>query len=313
MRPLLLGGTDLSLAVAERMRKIGIPPVGVVHVGKKFTISYSETGVNNMRFADLSAWCDRENISHRTYENSNTIAMFAEEIRADFCLAAGWYHMVPAKLRERFALGTAGFHASLLPRLRGGAPLNWAILSGEKEAGISLFALGDGVDDGPIYGQERFPIGLRTTISDIVSAAEAGALAIVEHCLPKIAAGSLKPWPQSGEATYCLQRVPEDGAIDWKLSAVEIDRLVRAVSRPYPGAFSWFEKKKIIIWATETLDECPQVFGAPGQIVRLPSVSDLCVVTGAGILVIREACEEAGGDIIPLLRRAANRRFVSDV
>ncbi len=309
MRTLLLGGTDLTLAVATRMRECGIPPVGVVYVGQRFNISYSPRGVNNLRFANIVDWCRQSGVPHRLYEKPAGIRAFASDLGADFCLAAGWYHMVPADLRNVFPLGAAGLHASLLPRLRGGAPLNWAILSGEKETGITLFALGDGIDDGPVYGQERFPIGPQTTIADLVQDAERGALTLVERCLPHIADGTLKPRPQTGEPSYCLQRIPEDGRIDWRRPASDIDRLVRAVSRPYSGAFSSFDGDRVIIWDSQPLTGDPPVFGAAGQIARLPGASAPCVVTGRGLLAIREATDEEGTDVMPTVRRAANRRF----
>ncbi|WHZ15586.1 MAG: putative transformylase [Nitrospira sp.] len=309
MKPLLLGGTDLTAAVAERMRKIGIPPIGVVHVGARFTISYEPAGVTNIRHVDLPAWCDAAGIPHQTYQNSKAVRSFAEALGADFCLAAGWFHMVPAELRAAFRRGTAGLHASLLPRLRGGAPLNWALLSGETETGISLFALGDGVDDGPLYGQERFPIGPRTTIGELVAAAEAGGLALVDRCLPGIAGGELRPRPQTGQPSYCLQRVPSDGWINWAESAERIDRLIRAVGRPYPGAFGYFEGRKLLIWSAEPAPASPTVLGAPGQLARVPDQQNPWVVTGHGCLILREVTDTQGTDALTLLRRSGNKRF----
>jgi len=309
MRTLLLGGTDLTLAVAQRMCDIGMAPAGLIHVGQKFEISYRPAGVTNVRFRNLAAWCEAEKIPHQPYRSSGEVERFAREIRADFCLAAGWYHMVPAKLRTIFPLGGAGLHASLLPLFRGGAPLNWAILTGQEEAGISLFVLGDGVDDGPLYGQERFPIGPRTGIGELVKAAEDGALRLIERCLPAISDSRIKPQQQVGEPTYCLQRSPEDGAIDWSSPASMIDRLVRAVGRPYPGAFTWFENQKIFVWSADLVVNGPPVHGVPGQISRVRIADDPWVVTGNGCLVIREAADESGADFMPLLRKASNKRF----
>lgn len=309
MRTLLLGGTDLTLVVAQHMLSIGLPPAGVVHVGREFTISYRPTGVTNARFGDMAAWCATENISHRVYVSSDEIEQFAKEVSADFCLAAGWYHMVPGRLRALFQHGAAGLHASLLPKLRGGAPLNWAILSGEKESGISLFVLGDGVDDGSLYGQERFSIGPRATIGELVQVVEHGAIRLIETCLPGIASGRIKPRPQVGEPTYCLQRSPEDGAIDWSSSAEEIDRLIRAVGHPYPGAFTSYEGRKIIVWAAIPLARDILVLGAPGQIARVHAEKNPTVVTGRGCLVIHEAAYDDGSDAMATLRRSANKRF----
>jgi methionyl-tRNA formyltransferase len=309
MRILLLGGTDLTLAVGERLRKIGLSPVGVVHVLQQFRISYSLQDVKNVRFTDLAAWCESIQLPHRPYKDTKTIAEFADDVGSDFCLAAGWFHMVPADLRAKFSRGTAGIHASLLPRLRGGAPLNWAILSGERETGVTLFALGDGVDDGPVYGQEHLPIGPRTGIGDLVKAAESAALTLVERCVPAIAEGHLVPTPQVGEPTYCLQRTPEDGAIDWSKSAEDIDRLVRAVGRPYSGAFSWLDGRKVIIWAADPRSSFPSILGAVGQIARVADQQDPFVVAGQGSIVVREASDETGEDVMRVLRRSANKRF----
>ncbi len=308
MRVLLLGGTDLSLALAQRLKGLGLGPAGAVHLGKTVRISYRPQGFANVRHADLAAWCAATGTPHAEFDDNAAIAGFAKAIGADLLLVAGWYHMVPGELRARFVHGALGLHASLLPALRGGAPLPWAILSGLTETGMSLFALGDGVDDGPIYGQRRLPIGPRTTVGELAAAAEAAALDLVAECLPAIAAGTLEPRPQSGTPSYGLQRGPEDGRIDWRRPAVEIDRLVRAVSRPYPGAFAELDGKRVVIWRAEPREQ-PAVFGAPGQICRLPGESDPLIVTGRGLIVVREATTDTGNDAMPELRRAANRRL----
>lgn len=308
MRVLLLGGTDLTLAIAQRLAELGLGPTGVVHIDETVRISYKPQGFRNVRHADLAGWCTGGGVPAIAFSDNAAIAEFAGRIGADLLLVAGWYHMVPAELRSRFALGVLGLHASLLPTLRGGAPLPWAILAGMSETGISLFALGDGVDDGPIYGQHRVAIGPRSTVGELVAAVEGAALELVGECLPALAAGTLKPKPQIGTPSYGLQRNPEDGRIDWHQSAEAIDRLVRAVGRPYPGAFGEFQGDRIVIWRSEPR-RAPKVLGAPGQIARLPDDADPVAVTGHGLLAIREATTAAGDDVMPKLRRAANQRF----
>jgi methionyl-tRNA formyltransferase len=113
---------------------------------------------------------------------------------------------------------------------------------------------------------------------------------------------------QSGTPTFCLQRIPEDGRIDWRQPAARIDRLVRAVSRPYPGAFSDFESRRVIVWRSELPVESMRVFGAPGQLCRLPGEADPVVVAGEGYVILR-AAEIDGQDAMPLLRKSPNMRF----
>lgn len=310
MRVMLLGGTDLTLAIAERLTGLGVTLAGVVHVPRQFGISYEPNGVTNTRFADLGEWCAAREIPGRAYDGPDSIAEHAAVCAADFALVAGWYHMVPRSVRRLFPRGCAGLHASLLPRLRGGAPLAWAILSGASEAGMSLFELGDGIDDGPIYGQRAIPIGPRSTVGELVAAAEVAALELVAACVPRIASHQLTPRPQTGTPSYSLQRAPQDGRIDWSRPAVDIDRLIRAVGRPYPGAFTTFDDNPVFIWAAELL-EGVEVLGTPGQLARIPGVDETCVVTGAGGLRLVDVTDSLGGSCLGLLRQSANRRFTS--
>ena len=297
-----------SLAVARQLAKDGIDLAGVVHLGRSIPISYNKAGIENYRYGDIAQWCGDSGIPHRQFESSGQVEAFAREVDGDFLLVAGWYHLVAARLRSLFEKGAAGLHASLLPKLRGGAPLPWAILSGADNTGVSMFALTDEVDAGELYGQREIAIGPRSSVTDLVGAVEAASLSLVVECLTAVGNGTMKTRPQTGTPTFCLQRTPEDGRIDWRQSAKSIDRLVRAVSKPYPGAFSDFDGRRVIVWKSEAPSGPLSVLGAPGQLARLPEEADPIVVTGDGYLVIR-AAEIDGQDAIPLLRKSSNMRF----
>jgi len=312
MRVMLFGGTDLTVAIADCLRDMAFPIASVLHVPQRFPISYERGQMHNARHVDMDRWCAAAGVPGRTYDGPVAAAAFAAETGAEFALVAGWFHILPRSLRQRFSFGCAGLHASLLPAFRGGAPLPWAVLSQAKETGISLFELGDGIDDGRLYGQRRVPMGPRVRVGELVVAVQAAAVELVGECLPEIAAGRLRPIPQTGTASYSLQRAPADGHIDWSRSADHIDRLIRAVSAPYPGAFSRLDESRITIWEAEPLQGI-EVFGSPGQIARLPEEVDPCVVTGYGTLIIRSATDDVGESALPMLRSAANRRFVGAV
>ena len=307
MRIVLLGSTDLTLAVGECLSEIGVAPAAVVHVPGTFAISYRRSGVRNTRYADLDAWARAVGTESIPYSGPEDLARQAGAF--DIGLAVGWYHMIPRLVRDALPRGVLGIHASLLPALRGGAPLPWAILAGLRETGVTLFQMEDGVDDGDIWGQVAFPIGPRSTIADLVGAAEDGALDLVRDLLPRIATGDARPRAQAGEASWCLQRFPEDGAIDWRAPCEDVDRLVRAVTRPYPGAFAELEGERIFIWAARPLRESVRVLGRAGQICRLPISQNPLVVTGHGLLEILVAENGRGDDAIPLLLKAAHKRF----
>ncbi len=308
MRLILFGATGVSRAVADRILGLGVELVGVVYGAPSFSISYRPQGVTNVRYADMGAWAESHGIPARLHADVDDTVAFCAPLNPDLGLVAGWYHLLPRKLREVFGKGCVGAHASLLPKFRGGAPLNWALHAGETETGVTLFQLDGGVDAGPIYAQRSFPIGPRAEIGELVTAADQAILELVTDVLPKIADGTIEPVPQTGEPSYSLMRFPEDGIVDWRQPAVHLDRLVRSVSRPYPGAWATMGDDELVIWRAEPLHS-PVVYGVAGQIARLPGEPDPCVVTGEGSLVLREVTDRAGADALDRVRRAAHRRF----
>ena len=308
---LLLGSTDVTLAVADATLAVGVEIAGIVSVGGSFHISYSQDKVQNSRQVDISGWCLSHGIRHINFSSYDDVSRSVAQKPPILCLAAGWYHMVPRRFRLLFPRGCFGFHASLLPQLRGGAPLNWAILTGLRQTGVTLFELTDGVDDGMVFGQEQFEIASDSLIGELVAYSRDACRRLTENCLPALLIGALPGRQQEGAPTYGLQRRPEDGRIDWCQNAETIDRLVRAVSRPYPGAFSILEGEQIRIWRAYPAKALPKVFGQPGQIVRLGECSDPCVVTGDGLLAIREADGADGHCYIDKLRRSGHKHFGS--
>lgn len=312
MSIVLFGGTDLTLAVAEHVLGLGVEIRALVYVGAEFSISYAPgDGVMNTRVAPIAAWCGHHDVPGFAYEGPEQLERLVRSSGSELGIAAGWYHMIPAATRDSFTHGCVGIHASLLPRLRGGAPLVWAMLAGERETGVSLFELGDGVDDGPIYAQAAFPIPERARIADLVAIAERTTLDLLDEHLPALLRGEARARSQKGEPSYSLQRRPEDGRIDWSRAADEIDLLIRAVGRPYPGARTLFDGAELVVWEAEPPAAKTKVLGVPGQIARLPGEDDPCVISGKGVLVLRDVTDAAGTSKLDLLRRAGNRRFDS--
>jgi methionyl-tRNA formyltransferase len=303
-----MGSTDFTLVVADAIEQAGAKVGAIVHVGDTFRISYSAEGVSNYRRADIATWCAAHEAQAMLFTDVKDLSGQVADHEFTMCLLAGWYHMVPPSFRMKFERGCAAFHASLLPNLRGGAPLNWAILRGLTETGLSLFEVGDGVDDGPIYDQESFAIGPRTRVRDLIEAtAEAGA-AIISRSLPGILSGKIQARPQAGEPSYCLQRSPEDGRIDWRQSATSIDRLIRAVGRPYPGGLTSLDGQSLAVHAANVACDVSLV-GSPGQIANLPGNPWPLVVCGDGCLAICEAEWAGGADAVPELRKSSNKRL----
>ena len=307
-RVLVLGSTDFTLATADAIECAGVKVGAIAYVGDTFRISYAKGGAKNFRSADIAGWCAENNAEAIHYTNIDALAKAVANDRFSLCVLAGWYHLVPGSFRRIFEHGCIGFHASLLPKLRGGAPLSWAILSDLSETGLSLFEVGDGVDDGPLYAQERIAIGSETYVSELIDETRRAADRIIQRCLPGILSGRVCARPQEGAPSYCLQRTPEDGRVDWSNSAEEINRLVRAVSRPYPGGLARLNCQEIAIHRTEVTTDI-ELRGTPGQIAILPGCTWPIIACGRGCIAILEAEFEDGRDALPVLRMSSNMRL----
>jgi len=170
---------------------------------------------------------------------------------ADFLVVAAYGLLLPVSVLESARFGAVNIHASLLPRWRGAAPIQRALMAGDRETGITLMRMEAGLDTGPILAQERIDITDQDdagTLHDRL--AELGARMIVES-LPKISSGRLQPVPQPASGvTYARKLEKPELVIDWRRPAAEIARLIRAV-RPAPGATTHVRGEAIKVWAAE--------------------------------------------------------------
>lgn len=259
MRIVFFGATRLSLEccrliAAEKLGELA----GIVTIPRSFSISYSATKVTNVQHADLGAFAAQHGLPCFTVEGKpGDLAERIAALRPDLLVAIGWYHLLPAKLRDVAPLGCVGVHASLLPKYRGGAPLVWAIINGETQTGVTLFHFDDGVDTGDIVAREPFEIAPEDTIAEVLGKAEKATVSLLRAHLPLLARGTAPRCPQDhAAATQFPQRSPDDGAIDWSWSAGRIRNFIRAQTKPYPGAFTLIAGKKVRIWSAD-VEEAP--------------------------------------------------------
>jgi len=182
-------------------------------------------------------------------------------------------------------VGCINLHPSLLPKLRGAAPIQHAIINGEKETGATVMFMDEGEDTGDIILQDRMEIDVSDT-AEILSQklAELGAR-LIQRVLQLAQSGSLPRHPQdNGKATHAPKLKKEDGLIDWNRSALEIHNLIRGTI-PWPGAYTTFrETMQLKIWGSQPLGE--SVFGTPGTITDVLPDQGIVVATGDMGLVI---------------------------
>ena len=170
--------------------------------------------------------------------NSAALAHRVSELQPDFVFSFYYRSILGAPLLRAARRGALNMHGSLLPRYRGRAPVNWAILRGERECGATLHYMVERVDAGDIIDSQAVPILLDDDAREVYAKVTLAAETVLVRSLPALIAGTAPRRPQPilpGE--YFGRRRPEDGRIDWSRPALEIHNLVRAVAPPFPGAF----------------------------------------------------------------------------
>lgn len=198
------------------------------------------------------------------------------EMAPDFFFSFFYRDLVKPEILEIPRLGALNLHASLLPRYRGRAPVNWALVNGEKTTGVTLHHMTPRPDDGDIVCQSATNIDHDDTAASLHAKLEALAGRMLDENLPHILDGTAPRLPQdTREATYFGGRKPEDGLIDWSKSAAEIRNLVRAVTRPYPGAFCHRGSTRVFIWQAEVEKRRADAI-APGTVLSTAPLTVQC-------------------------------------
>jgi len=184
--------------------------------------------------------------------------------------------LVRSAILEIPPAGCLNLHGSLLPKYRGRCPVNWVLLNGETETGVTLHHMTAKPDAGDIVAQRRVAISDDDTAKTLMEKSAAAASEILDEALPDILAGTAVRIPQDhSQATYFGGRRPTDGEIDWTRGARQIRNLVRAVTRPYPGAFSHLGDRKCLFWAvSEILQDGRGVM--PGTIIGTNPLAIAC-------------------------------------
>jgi len=201
------------------------------------------------------------------------------EMKPDLILSVYYRHMIGQKILDLPSLGAFNMHGSLLPKYRGRAPINWAVLHGESRIGMTLHRMVKSADAGEIIDQEGVDIAPDDNAEQAFRKVMPCARIVLERQIDALLTGSVTGTPQDdSQATYFGGRTPEDGRIDWSKSSLEIFNLIRAVTDPYPGAFTDVGDSRLMVWWAKIL---PDRTGQPGEVL---SSDPLIVATGDGAL-----------------------------
>ncbi len=204
-------------------------------------------------------------------------------LKPDLILSVYYRNMISSKILPLAPLGAFNMHGSLLPKYRGRAPINWAVLHGEPRIGMTLHRMVKSADAGAIVDQEGVEIGPRDTAEQAFRKVLPCARRVLARQIDSLLAGKARETPQDEtQVTYFGGRKPEDGRIAWTQTSGQIFNLIRAVTDPYPGAFSDVGPARLMVWWAET--DSPATRGRRGRPGEVLSVSPLVVATGDGAL-----------------------------
>ncbi len=204
-------------------------------------------------------------------------------LQPDLILSVYYRHMIGTKILAMPPLGAWNIHGSLLPKYRGRAPINWAVLHGESRIGMTLHRMVKSADAGDVVDQEGVAIGPRDSAEVAFRKVMPCARVLLARQMDALLAGTAKETPQDhSQATTFGGRTPEDGRINWNQTSAQIFNLIRAVTDPYPGAFTDIGDARLMVWWAEPVSAA--TLGRRGQPCEVLSVDPIVIATADGSL-----------------------------
>jgi len=206
----------------------------------------------------LDEFCNNNSIDlvKIDHVNDDDVINVIKKYNLDWLFIIGWSQIANKRLLNTPRSGVLGMHPTLLPKGRGRASIPWAIIKGLEETGVTLFKLDEGVDTGPILSQYKIPLTNSTTATELYTSVSNAHVNLITGIIPKMLNESIKLQEQNNSyATEWEGRSPKDGEIDLKGSVLTAERLVRATTKPYPGAFIIINDKKHIVWNARLASE----------------------------------------------------------
>jgi methionyl-tRNA formyltransferase len=239
--------------------------------------------------------CKRLNIQHTLDLSIVNQIDVLRRYNVDFIIVYGYRRLINKNVYERAKYGTVAMHYALLPKYRGFAPLNWALINGEQHTGVSLFFLANEMDDGDIVEQKVVYIKMEDDINTLHEKCNRVAIEIFGRQFDLFEEGIINRMPQNSiDASYTCARSPEDGLIHWEYDTRTVYNLIRALTYPFPCAFTYLNGEIIYILNAEICENKNYVGRIPGKIVSIRPGKGIVVLTGDGLLFIKNIIDSHG-------------------
>jgi UDP-4-amino-4-deoxy-L-arabinose formyltransferase/UDP-glucuronic acid dehydrogenase (UDP-4-keto-hexauronic acid decarboxylating) len=263
---------NMGIAGLEALAKHGFDIAAV--------FTHEDDPDENCWFGSVKGWAEKKDITVYTIEEINEPQWIKKitSLKPDIIFSFYYRKMICREILDIPALGAFNLHGSLLPAYRGRCPVNWVLINGEKRTGVTLHYMIDKPDAGDIVGQKEVEISFTDTARTLYDKLCLSAKELLDELLPLINKGQIHRQKQDLKAgSYYGGRRPEDGRIEWNKSAQDIYNLIRGVTEPYPGAFTFLENgEKLIIWWAEPVKA--NIVKVPGEVEI--STENIRVYTG---------------------------------
>jgi methionyl-tRNA formyltransferase len=284
MRIVYMGTPDFAVPALENLIDAGHQVVGVITQpdkpkGRGKAMQYSPVKEKALSYGI--------EVYQPVKVNEPEMLQTLRELNPDVIVVAAFGQVLKSELLHLPRYGCINIHASLLPRFRGAAPIQWAVIEGDKEAGVTTMYMEEGLDTGDMLLQAKIVLDAKETGGSLFDKlSKLGGKLIVET-LEQLETGTLSRTPQTGESTYAGMLTKSSGHIDWTQDAVKLERLIRGLN-PWPSAYTRWNGKMLKIWSAN-VDE--SLSGNPGTIIAV-NKENFVVATGKGALVITEVQAE---------------------
>ena len=269
---------------------------------QNITISYIVSLDNKQaKRWNVSGYCSFEKLSKKYnipiyYPKSYSLKEkedldFFQHHSFDLLILGGWQRLIPDDVLSTLKIGGVGVHGSseMLPKGRGRSPVNWSLIEGKNKYILQLFLMTPGIDDGDILDYQTFDINKWDTCRTLYYKISIVQKQKLLELIPKLIKNEFKRIPQTGEPTFYPKRTPDDGLINWNQTSEKLYDFIRAITKPYPGAFSYLDNKKIKIWKAQPFDnKITYDQNKVGQIVEIFSSGDFVVNCYTGSLLVTE-------------------------
>jgi methionyl-tRNA formyltransferase len=291
MNIVFIGCVEIGLKGLKQVLKDGWEVKAIFTLAKK---NASRTS----GFVDFSPIAKKNKIALYKVNNLNYKVNIKRihKIKPDLIIVSGWQRLICKEILDIPNKGTVGFHSSLLPQYRGRAPVNWAMIMGAKKTGITMFFCDQNADTGDIIAQKSVPITLEDTCATVYEKLAKAASGLLHKFLPGIAKEEAKRVKNTAlKHKFWPKRKPEDGRINWNSKALDVHNWIRALTHPYPGAFTYYKGKKYFIWSSKLGSKKKGFRYRPGQIIDAKQKNKrivLSVATGDNLISIYDI---AGG------------------